>query len=230
MANSDKLEEEQILRDLPLHVAGLLDAQQRAKIDQAISESSAVRDAYAREQELADAVRDSTSVNFDTEQGWEKLSARMTAPEAEEQRASEESAALGEPAAPSYNLGERLSTFFTSFLFPKAPSFAAGAAAAVAMTIGVQTVFSERTANDGGEYLTLSAPAAEVGETASYLVIFKPDVTSNDILELVESTELTLTGVEASAHAFIFTMPASTSAESTFLNDESIVEFYAEIR
>ena len=232
MTKTEQPDEERILRDMPLHVAGLLDARRRTEIDAAIEESTTLREAYEMELKLAGAVKDHADIGFDTERGWSDLAARIAADQESVEREQvflHSRAKEGALADVARGLADRISNALSlSFLQP-APAFALGAAAAVAVTIGTQTVFGNPDLQEG-DYLTLSAPPLEAAQTQSYLVVFKSNVTSEEILGFVETTELTLTGVEAAAGAFVFTAPASLDADEAFPEGEDLIEFYAEIR
>ena len=232
MTKTEQPDEERILRDMPLHVAGLLDARRRTEIDAAIEESATLREAYEKELKLAGAVKDHADIDFDTERGWSDLAARIAADQESvrlEQSAAETRAGEGAFAEATRGLASRISGALSAFFLQPAPAFALGAAAMLAVTVGAPIVFGGPGVQED-DYLTLSTAPAEAEETQSYLVIFKSNVTPQDILDFAEMTELTLTGAEASAGAFIFTAPASSDAAEAFPEREDLIEFYAEIR
>ena len=230
MAESDKVEEERILRDMPWHVAGLLSGQRRAEIDSAVAQSDTLQDALEQEVALSKAVKaGAREFEFDTKQGWQKLSARLAAVEAPEQEPMAQSGDTRSNAL--FHSVQKAWNFISNAVsgFSPAPAFAAGAAAAVAVMVGMQAVYINDASQDAS-YQTLSASTLPSQNTQSYVVVFKPDVTPQDILTYTETTELTLTGVEPALNAFIFSLPTSPDKVTTFPNREDLVEFYAEIR
>lgn len=232
MKKTEQPDEERILRDMPLHVAGLLDARRRTEIDAAIEESALLREAYEKELKLAGAVKDHAEIDFDTERGWSDLAARIAADQESverEQSAVRPRAGEGALAEAARGLAGRIADAASSFFLQPAPAFALGAAAMLAVTVGAPIVFGGAGVQED-DYLTLSTTPVEAEPTQSYLVIFKSNVTSQDILDFAATTELTLTGVEPSADAFIFTAPTSSGVAEAFPEREDLIEFYAEIR
>lgn len=226
--NRDK--KEKILRDMPLHVAGLLDAEQHTKFDKAIENSQTLQDAYDREIEFATAVRDHSTVEFDTVKNWNKLSARLHNVGAPEQAKHNTTAQPNKTPQRYQRFSELLFRVIAPLFSRPSPAFAAGAIVAATLTIGAQSIIGNIGGEQEGRYLTLSAPPAASENMQSYLVIFRPEATSQDILQLVESQNLVLDRIEAPAGAFIFSKPISDENVDVFASREDLIEFYAEIR
>lgn len=167
---------------LPWHAAGTLGRRDAERVEDALARDPELARRYALvREELAETIHLNETLGAPSARAMEALFARIDAEPAQ-------------PAAPSLNLGARISEFFAG-LTPRTLAWSAAAAAvAIVLQAGLiaGVLLSERQAGSG--YQTASAPATVATEGSFALIRFTPQASAAEITRFLEANELSLAG------------------------------------
>lgn len=167
---------------LPWHAAGTLSRRDAQRVEDALAQDPELAQRYALvREELAETIHLNETLGAPSARAMEALFARI---EAEPKRR----------AAPSLNLGARISEFFGS-LSPRTLAWSASAAAlAILLQAGLiaGVVLNEQKAGSG--FQTASAPATAPAEGAFALIRFAPQASAADVTKFLEANKLSLAG------------------------------------
>ena len=181
MNTTDNQVPDEIEELLPWHAAGTLSRREAERVEEALARDPELARRYALvREELGETIHLNESLGAPSTRALDVLFAKI---DAEPKRR----------AAPSFNLGARISEFFGS-LTPRTLAWSATAAAlAIVLQAGLiaGVVLNKPTA---GGYQTASAPATAQAPGAHALIRFTPTASAADIAKFLESHKITMTG------------------------------------
>jgi len=219
MNATDKETPDDIEALLPWHAAGTLSRHDRERVEAALAKDPALARRYA-------LVRDEQSETV-------ALNESLGAPPARAMDAlfSKIDAEPKRDAATSNAGGSRLGSFLAA-LSPRAVAYAAsGAAIAIVLQAGVIATFV--TKQQGGGFITASAPPADASAGAFALIRFAPLATQGDVTKFMQDNQFTIVaGPAASGLYKVRVAPAALPKADLAgivkrLQDSKIVEFAA---
>jgi len=165
---------------LPWHAAGTLNRRDAERVEGALARDPGLARRYALvREELAETIHLNETLGAPSARAMEALFARI---DAEPRR----------HAAPSLNLGARVSEFFGS-LAPRTLAWSASAAAVVILLqagLIAGVMLNEQKAGSG--FQTASAPTTALGEGAFALIRFAPQASAADVTRFLEANKLSL--------------------------------------
>jgi len=167
---------------LPWHAAGTLSRRDAQRVEDALAHDPDLARRYALvREELAETIHLNETLGAPSARAMEALFARI---DAEPRRR----------AAPSLNLGARVSEFFAS-LTPRTLAWSASAAAlAILLQAGLIAGVMLNKQQSGSGFQTASAPATAASEGAFALIRFAPQASAADITRFLEANKLSLAG------------------------------------
>jgi len=167
---------------MPWHAAGTLSRRDARRVEDALARDPELARRYALvREELTETIHLNETLGAPSAGVMEALFAKI---DAEPKRR----------AAPSLNLGARISEFFAS-LSPRTLAWSASAAAlAILLQAGLITGVVLNEQNGNRDFLPASAPATAPNEGAFALIRFAPQATSADVTTFLEANKLSLAG------------------------------------
>lgn len=187
MNTTDKEKHSEIEELLPWHAAGTLSRGDRQRVEDALARDPELARRYALvREELGETIHLNETLGAPSARAMETLFKKIDAEPARK-------------AAPSFNLGQRITEFLAS-LTPRTLAYAGGAAVlAILLQAGfIASVMVKETAPGG--YQTASAPATATatGAGAFTLIRFAPQATADDINKFLEANKLSIVSGPAS--------------------------------
>ena len=179
MNTTEKETHSEIEELLPWHAAGTLSRSDARRVEDALERDPELARRYALvREELGETIHLNETLGAPSARAMETLFKKIDAEPARR-------------AAPSFNLGARITEFFAS-LTPRTLAFAGGAAVlAILLQAGfIAGVMVKETAPGG--YQTASAPSTAPGVGAFTLIRFAPQATADDINKFLEANKLSI--------------------------------------